>query len=84
MYDRLPTHLTRLSYVEEKDIIEMMKVWALVNGSSVSDFVRQATAAKMAIEDAGGNISKLTKRVKSEALSAKPSAAPDVRVPKRR
>ena len=62
-YDRLPDHLVRLSYVEEKDSVKMMKMWALLNESSVSGFIRTATERLLKEADADKSLTKLAGKV---------------------
>ena len=64
-YDRLPDHLIRLSYVEEKDSLKLMKMWALVNESSVSEFIRTATERLLKEADADRSLTKLAGKVTS-------------------
>lgn len=62
-YDRLPDHLTRLSYVEEKESVKLMKLWALVNASSVSEFIRTATGRLLDEVNADKSLTKLGEKV---------------------
>lgn len=64
-YDRLPDHLTRLSYVEEKSSVELMKTWAIINESSVSDFIRTATETLLKKVNADESLSKLAAKIRS-------------------
>ena len=64
-YDRLPDHLIRLSYVEEKDSLKLMKMWALVNESSVSEFIRTATERLLKEADADHSLTKLAGKITS-------------------
>jgi len=62
-YDRLPDHLVRLSYVEEKSSVKLMKAWALINDSSVSDFIRIATEKHLKSANADKSLTKLANSV---------------------
>jgi len=62
--DRLPEHLARTSYIEEKDNVLAMKFWALQNSSTVSEFIRTAVVEHFKRVDPKGEIHKKSKELR--------------------
>lgn len=54
--DRLPDHLTRVAYVEEKTTLHTLKMMALADRSSVSVLIRKATEALVQKADPDGKL----------------------------